>query len=195
MVEWLHLRGTYLSGNFGGTSTFTEPFFTSAISDPYLLFRYFKIPSLFTLAPIIHVSRNELRSLLRRVLSPQGLNKVAIGIHQVKVNAVIDEVILSRLDVLGRAEVDAVLLTQRLDLLVSSGQADELGVELGQVLLQSCRVVARGIAGDEDGEEGGIGDLRFDNVEHLSHLVELFGADVGASGEAKVDLQTRSLAM
>lgn len=138
------------------------------------------------------MSRNELRGLLRRVLSSQGLHKVTIGVHQVKVDAVVDEVVLAGLDVLGRAEVDAVLLAQRLDLVVGSGQADEPGVELGQVLLQGCWVVARGVAGDEDGEEGRVGVLGFDNVEHLGHLVELFGADVGAAGEAEVDLQTRS---
>lgn len=139
------------------------------------------------------MSRNELRGLLRRVLSSQRLHKVTVGVHQVKVDAVVDEVVLAGLDVLGRAEVDAVLLAQRLDLVVGSGQADEPGVELGQVLLQGRWVVARRVAGDEDGEEGRVGVLGLDNVEHLGHLVELFGADVGAAGEAEVDLQTRSL--
>lgn len=132
--------------------------------------------------------QNNLRRRLRAVLSSQRLHKITLRIHQVEVNTVVHEVILARLDILRRAEVDAVLLAQRLDLVVCAGQADELGVELDQVLLKSLGVVACGVAGDEDREEGVLGGLFLDEVEHAGHLVEFFGADVGAAGEAEVDL-------
>lgn len=62
-------------------------------------------------------------------------------------------------------------------------------MELAQVLAQHLGRVAGRIAGDEDGTEnvsasGGLPDL----VDDGSHLVQLIGADVGAVGEAEVDL-------
>lgn len=137
--------------------------------------------------PVLHVIQNDSSSLLRGVLSAQGLDKVALRIHEVKVDAVINQVVLSWLDILRCAKVDTVLLAESLDLVVCARKANELLVELAEVLLKRGRVVTGGVAGNENGEES-IGGLVLDDIEHGGHLVELFGADIGASGEAKVDL-------
>lgn len=125
--------------------------------------------------------------LLRRVLSAQCLNEIAIRVHQVKVDAVVHQIVLSWLDVLRCAEVDAVLLAERLDLVVRAGQTDELLMELAQVILESLGCVTGGIAGDEDGKKCTRG-LFFDDIQHGSHLVEFFGADIRASSEPEVYL-------
>lgn len=138
--------------------------------------------------PILHVVQDHFGSLVRRVLAAEGLNKITLGVHQVEVDAVVDEVVLARLDLGGSAEVDAVRLAHGLDLVVCARQADELGVELGQVLLEHLGGIARRIAGDEDRLESA-GTLGLHLFEHGRHLVKLLGADVGAVAEAEVDLQ------
>lgn len=60
-------------------------------------------------------------------------------------------------------------------------------MELGEVGAQDGWRVSGWIAGDEDAAEG-IGFFRLNDVDGCGHLVELVGADVGAMGEAKVDL-------
>ena len=67
-------------------------------------------------------------------------------------------------------------------------------MELLEIGFQNRRRIARWIAGYEDGKErwvGGCGrrERNGDEVQHLGHFVELFGADVGAVGEAEVDLE------
>lgn len=111
--------------------------------------------------------------------------------HQVEVNAVVHQVILTRLHILGRAEVHAVLTADVLDLLVGTSQANDTRVELLQVLAQDLRGITGRIAGNEDREEnlvvlGGLLDL----LNDLGHLVQLVRADIGAVGETKVDLYT-----
>lgn len=101
----------------------------------------------------------------------------------------IHQVILARLHVLGRAEVDTVLAADVLDLLVGTGQADDARVELLQILAQNLWGIAGRIAGNEDRKEklvvlGGLSDL----VDDLGHLVQLVRADIGAVGKTKVDL-------
>ena len=107
--------------------------------------------------------------------------------HQIEVNAVINQVVLARLGILGRAKVHPIRLASILDLLVVARQPNEIRVELGQVFLEYARVVARGVACNHDGEEdvSAFGD---DFVVHEGHFVEFVGADVGAVGEAEVDL-------
>ena len=65
-------------------------------------------------------------------------------------------------------------------------------MELGQIALHHGGRVARRIARDEDGQQHIGAALALDNVNHDGHLVELLGADVGAVGEAEVDLRARS---
>lgn len=112
--------------------------------------------------------------------------------HQVEVDAVVHKVILARLRILRRAEVHAVLLANVLDLLIGTSQAHNARMELLQVLAQDLGCVTGRIAGNEDREEklvvlGGLPDL----VNDLSHLIQLVRADIGAVGEAKVDLVSR----
>lgn len=125
--------------------------------------------------------------LLRRVLSAQCLNEIAIRVHQVKVDAVVHQIVLSWLDVLGCAEVDAVLLAERLDLIIRAGQTNELLMEFTQVILKSLWGITGRIAGDEDGKKC-TRCLFFDNIQHGGHLVEFFGADIRASSESEVHL-------
>jgi hypothetical protein len=62
-------------------------------------------------------------------------------------------------------------------------------VEFGQVGFQDRRRVARRIAGYEDGAQQ-VGVFGGEKLDRRGHLVEFFGADVGAVGEAEVDLGT-----
>lgn len=101
----------------------------------------------------------------------------------------VHQIVLARLDVLRGAEVHSVLLADMLDLLVRASQADNVGVKLAQVLAQHLGRVAGRIASNEDGAEnistaGSLADL----VDDGGHLVKLIRADVGAVGEAEVDL-------
>lgn len=131
--------------------------------------------------------QNERCGLLRRVLSAQCLNEITIRVHQVKVDAVVHQIVLSWLDVLRCAEVDAVLLAERFDLIIRAGQTNELLMELAQVILKSLRGITGRIAGDKDGKKCTWG-LFFDDIQHGSHLVEFFGADIRASSETEVHL-------
>lgn len=125
------------------------------------------------------------------MLPAQSLDEVTLRVHQVKVDAVVNQVVLSGRNTFRRAEVDPVGLAHGLDIVVGARQADELGVELGQVLLQLPGPIARGVARHKDAVQAA-GNLLLDNVNHVCHLVKLFGADVGAVGEAKVDLTVRA---
>ena len=125
------------------------------------------------------------------------------------------QIILPLLHILRRTEINPILLTNILYLLVCPRQPNYTWVKLGEVFLQDTRSVSGRIAGYEDWEDGldlgGVGgagrDGRRDGggwrgvrgwcggrescvyeVYHLGHFVEFFGADVGAVGEAKVDL-------
>lgn len=109
--------------------------------------------------------------------------------HQVEVDAVVHQVILASLHILGCAEVHAVLAADILDLLVGTSQAHNARVELLQVFPQDLRGITGGIAGNEDREEklvvlGGFPDL----VNDLGHLVQLVRADIRAVSETEVDL-------
>ena len=110
--------------------------------------------------------------------------------HQVKVDAVVNQVILARLDVLGSAKVHPVLTADMLDLLVGASQAHNVWVELLQVCAQHLRGIADRVARNEDRQEGLVilGRL-LDLVDDLGHFVQLVRADVGAVSETKVDLQ------
>lgn len=140
--------------------------------------------------PILHMIQNNPCRLLGTMLPAQRLHEVALGVHQVEVDAMVDEVVLAGLNVARRAEVDAVALAHVADLLVGARQPDEARVELGQVRLEDLGVVARRVARDEDRRQR-VGGLRLHQVEHARHLVELFRADVRAVREAEVDLSQK----
>jgi hypothetical protein len=114
-------------------------------------------------------------------------NKERQRTHEIEVYAMVDQVILPRLHCRWRAKVHAVLLARLLDVLVGACQAQDGRVELGKVLLQDFGGVARGVAGDHEGDHD-IAAFLLDFVMHEGHLVELVGADVGAVREAEVDL-------
>lgn len=101
----------------------------------------------------------------------------------------IHQIILARLDVLGRGEVHSVLLAHVLDLFICARQSLNLLVELAQILAQDLGRVSRGIAGNEDWPHDLLpAKLLAHLVDDLRHFVEFVGADVGAVGEAEVDL-------
>ncbi len=130
---------------------------------------------------------NNLRRLLRTMLPANRLDKIPLGIHEIKIYTVINEVILAGLDIRRRGEVHAIRLAHGLDLLPGPREADQCGVELSEVGFHHRGRVARRVTGDEDGAQG-LGRSRFDEVDHVRHFVEFFGADVRAVGEAEVDL-------
>lgn len=121
------------------------------------------------------------------MLPPQRLHKVALRTHQVEVDAVVHQIVRSWRRVARCAEVYPVRLAHGLDLVVRPRQANELGVELGQVFLHLGGAVARRVARHKHGLER-VGALFIHKVVHDGHLVELFGADVGTVREAEVYL-------
>jgi len=153
------------------------------------------------LPPIPHMPPNQPRRLLGAMLPPNSLHKIPLGIHQIKIDTMIDQVILPLLRALGRREIHAIFLTHVFDLFPGAGEADDAGVEFGEVGFEHGGGVAGGVAGDKDGEEGGVGgvrggerEARVDEVDHAGHFVEFFGADVRAVSEAEVDLGSHKLA-
>jgi hypothetical protein len=133
---------------------------------------------------------NNSRRLLGAVLPPNSLDEIALGIHQVEINTVVDEVVLALLDALGGREVHPIFLAHLFDLVPGARETNEVGVELGEIGSQHGRRVTRGVAGDEDGQQrrgGGRGRGAHD-IDHAGHLIELFGADIRAVREAEIDL-------
>lgn len=101
----------------------------------------------------------------------------------------VDQVVLAGLNVIRSGKVHTVLLADILDLLVCSGQTDNVGVELLQVLAQDLRSVSGWVTGDEDRTHNILSISRLaDLVDDSCHLVEFIGANIGAVGEAEVDL-------
>ena len=139
--------------------------------------------------PILHMIEDDLGTLVGTVLATEGLDEVAVRVHDVEVDAVVDEVVLPRLDVARRAEVHAVRLAHVADLVVGPREPHELLVELPQVRLQHPRVVARRVARDEHRQQEPR-QFCLHQVVHPRHLVQLVRADVRAVREAEVDLST-----
>jgi hypothetical protein len=104
--------------------------------------------------PIIHMSQNNLTCLFRTMLSSNRLHEIPLGIHQIEINTMIYQIILSLLDALGRTKIHAIFLTDVFDLVPGPCQTYERGMEFREVGVKNRRGVAGGIAGDEDGEEG-----------------------------------------
>jgi hypothetical protein len=105
--------------------------------------------------------------------------------HQVKVDAVIDQVILPGRNLLRRTKVHAIRLARILNLLMAPRQPNKMRVKLSQVLLQHRRTISRRIARDHDRQQD-IPTLLLNLLVHERHLVQLVRADVRAMREAKV---------
>jgi hypothetical protein len=138
--------------------------------------------------PILGMAQYDLGCCLWAVLSAQCLNKVSLGVHEVKVYAVVDQIVLARRHILWRAKVHPVRFAHVLDLVVCAREADKVWVELGQVFLEDLGGVARRVAGDEQGQDSARA-LGFHEIKHARHLVEFFGADIGAVRKAEIDLR------
>jgi len=138
--------------------------------------------------------QNDLRRILRTMLPPNRLHKVTLGIHQIEINTMIHQIILTLLYAFRRTKVHSILFTYILYLFPSACEADDRGVEFGEVGLQDARRVSCRITSYEEREkgwEGGGGGEKWRGVhkiDHLRHLVELFGADIRAVAEAEVYL-------
>jgi len=89
----------------------------------------------------------------RKIEEGQGKGKQRT--HQVEIDTMIHQIIHPRRRPLRRAEVDAVFSAHVLDLLPGAREADDRGVEFGEVAVQHGGRVPCGIAGYEDGEERG----------------------------------------
>lgn len=154
-----------------------------------VLWQIHESPSSLTHAsvPVLHMRKYQLRSLLRTVLSSQSLHKIALGAHQVKVDAVVHQVVLPGRRVARRAKVHSVRLAHGFDVVVGPCQTNELWMELGKVLLELRGTIARRIAGHKYAVQLSR-KLLLDRVKHDGHLVEFFGANIRAVSEAKIDL-------
>jgi len=147
---------------------------------------------------------HNLRRLIRRKVPSNCLHKITFRIyalsafiplhshlvkltHQIKVNTVIHEIILARLDTTRRAKVHAVRLAHVLDLFVRARQADKVRVKLVQIVLEHLRLIARRVACNHDREQDSATLLDY-FVVHEGHFVEFVRANVGAVGEAEIHL-------
>lgn len=110
-----------------------------------------------------------------------------IHTHQIEVDAMIDQVVLSWFHVWWCAEIDSVIFTTCLDLLPSTSQSDQVWMEFREVLLDDGRGVAVGVASNKHRLED-ITALVAHGVYHLGHLIEFVWADVWAVCEAEVEL-------
>ena len=106
--------------------------------------------------------------------------------HQVEVNAVVDKIILARQNILGSREVHTESLASSLNLLIISGQTNQIIMKLLQILLCDLRRISRRIASNKHRPHN-VSVLVLDIVNHTSHLVQLFRANVRAMCEAKVN--------
>ena len=82
-------------------------------------------------------------------------------------------------------------------------------MKLFQVAFQHRRCISGWIAGYEDGEERSSAGGRVDEgesadailrgggneVDHVGHFVKFFGTDVGAVGEAEIDLEPKAVSV
>lgn len=109
----------------------------------------------------------------------KGVDKFAVRVHEVEEDGVVHEVVAAWVGARRGAKVDAIGLAGRLDGLVRAREADEPGVEFGDIDGRGEERVACRITSDKDGVDDGamLGVDVFDNV---CHLVELLWADVRA---------------
>lgn len=105
--------------------------------------------------------------------------------HQIEVNTVIYEIILSFFHAARRAKIHPIRLAHIFNLLVRARQTNELGMKLFQILLEYRRRISCRIARNHHRQQN-MPYLRNYLVVHQTHLVELVGADVRAVCEAKV---------
>jgi len=157
------------------------------------------ITSLILLSPlpIPHMRQNDTRRLLGTMLPSNGFDKIPLRIHQVEINTMIHQVVLTLLHVLRCRKINSVFLAYVLNLLPGTSETDNGRVELREVFGKNTRGIARWITCYEDGEEGWQGRRGFgrgekgrgvDKVDHLGHFVQFFRADVWTMGESEVDL-------
>jgi hypothetical protein len=102
--------------------------------------------------PIRDMIVNHLGRRIHGEIPPNRLHEVALRIHQVKVDAVIHQVILSRLDVRRRGEVDPVRFAHVLYFLPSTCHAQDILMEFRKVSTDDLRCISRRVTGYEDGE-------------------------------------------
>jgi hypothetical protein len=114
---------------------------------------------------------------------------IRVHTHKVKVDAVIHQIVLSRLHTAWCTKVHPIRFASLLDLLVFARQANKIRMKLFQVLLEHWGGVTRRITRNHKWEED-FAALLGDFVVHQGHLVELVGADIGAVGESEIDLRS-----
>lgn len=100
--------------------------------------------------PIPHMIQDNLRRLLRTMLTSNSLHEITFRIHQIEINTVIHKVILALRHVRRRAEIHPIFLADILNLLPGACQANDVVMEFRQVFLENARGIARWIASYED---------------------------------------------
>jgi len=108
--------------------------------------------------------------------------------HEIEVDTMIHQIILPRFHIRRRRKIYPISLAGRLDLPPRARQAYQIGMEFLQVFLRHRRRISCRVASYEDRSHDVAAGF-FDEVDHLGHLVEFFGADVGTVCKSKIDLQ------
>lgn len=126
-----------------------------------------------------------LRRLLCCEVSTDCFNKVAFRIHQIEVNTMIHQIVLSGLELRWSREIYSILLASILYLIILSCQAYNIIMKLLEVWFQYCRLVASRIAGYHNWEKN-IATIRFDSINHVGHLIKFIGTYIGAVCETEI---------
>ena len=90
----------------------------------------------------------------------------------------IDEVIIARLGIGWRGEVDAVDLASPLDILVCASQPDQRRMEVLAVCLDRLYCISDWIAGNKHRQDRVFSVRSLNSIDDVGHLVELFRTDV-----------------
>ena len=111
------------------------------------------------------------------------------GVDQQHADRMIDSILRVARPVFFDAIGNAQLHGERRQLFLRTGHADEIRVEVANVLFQFLRCIAFRVNGDEqDLVRGSIGAIHpFESLMNLLQAVQGTGADIGAMGETEKD--------
>ena len=101
----------------------------------------------------------------------------------------VHQIILPRFYIPRSTKIHPILLTDMLDLLIRTRQADNIGMELLKVCSEYVWCVTEGIASDENRLENLLAFIRFvDFIDYPSHFVQFIRTNIGAMRESKINL-------
>ena len=99
-----------------------------------------------------------------------NIHKLALRIHEIKENRMVNQVVLAGLDVWWSRKVHTILFAHVLHGFVSARQTNNRGMEILQVLSYNFGRVTSRVASDEDGLQLDV-IVVFEFLQHLAQLI------------------------